>query len=333
MPVKKVTLVEQLLEQFPNLENRTAARHLAEIYPEHFPSVERARNAVRFVRGAIGKYSRTAREHASEFFKEPGKAGERRGLPLPTEPEDYAPYTLDPGRTAIISDIHVPHHDMEAVETCLGYLEKIQPDHIVINGDGIDFSGISRFVTPLTARKTRTDAEAYRQFLEHLRDTFPNTRIIHKDGNHEKRWYRFLLDSAREIADFDELQLDSVLKFDDYGIEYVHDQQPVQVGKLLAFHGHERPQGITAPVNPARGLFLWAKGNVIAGHYHQTSEHSERDIMGGHIGCWSVGCLCRLQPEYSPWNLKHNHGFAVVEHAGDGSFTVQNHRIINGVLR
>ncbi len=74
-----------------------------------------------------------------------------------------------------------------------------------------------------------------------------------------------------------------------------------------------------------------AKANIIGGHQHQTSEHTESNINGKVVGAWSVGCLCDLHPKYRPVN-KWNHGFAIVKQFKDGSFEVHNKKIIDGKI-
>jgi hypothetical protein len=52
------------------------------------------------------------------------------------------------------------------------------------------------------------------------------------------------------------------------------------------------------------------------------------------MACFSIGCLCQLTPKYRPFAYtKWNHGFAIVEIDGDGSFEVNNYRIIKGKVR
>ena len=69
---------------------------------------------------------------------------------------------------------------------------------------------------------------------------------------------------------------------------------------------------------------------TIAGHRHQTSEHAFKTADNKHIHCWSLGCLCDMQPEYAVLN-KWNHGFATIELYGK-QFAVVNKRIIEGVV-
>ena len=92
---------------------------------------------------------------------------------------------------------------------------------------------------------------------------------------------------------------------------------------------HEWGRGISNPVNPARGAFLRAKACVVIGHLHQTSQHTEPNLFGVNLACWSVGCLCDLHPKYRPIN-KWNHGFGVL-HTQD-KWAIENHKIENGKI-
>lgn len=124
---------------------------------------------------------------------------------------------------------------------------------------------------------------------------------------------------------------DSFISFGGLGIEVIKDKRIVKAGKLNLLHGHEFQSGVIAPVNVARGVFLRAKTNTLVGHSHVTSEHTERDLNGDIVTCWSTGCLCELTPEYARIN-KYNHGFAHVLVNKDGGFNVKNMRIIKGKI-
>jgi len=97
----------------------------------------------------------------------------------------------------------------------------------------------------------------------------------------------------------------------------------------ITLQPHEHKYGMIAPVNPARGLFMRTKQSALMGHVHRVSEHTEKAHDGKLIGCWSTGCLCELQPDYSPYN-NFGHGFAHVILEKDGTFTVLKKKIING---
>jgi len=162
-----------------------------------------------------------------------------------------------------------------------------------------------------------------------LKELKKDFSIVFKTGNHSERYEKFLIQKAPELFDIEVLAFENIIAVP--GIEYVKNKRIIKAGKLNITHGHEFGESIFSPVNPARGLYLRAKASVIAGHHHQTSEHTEADMNGKVTGAWSIGCLCDLNPHYRPLN-KWNHGFAVVDHDGD-EFEVSNHKIINGKIK
>jgi hypothetical protein len=122
--------------------------------------------------------------------------------------------------------------------------------------------------------------------------------------------------------------METIMGFEARGIEYLDYFQLVKMGKLTALHGHEVPN-LQSAVSPARGLFLKTHNISICGHAHRTSFHPERDINDRMIGCWTVGCLSNLHPDFRPYGNNWNHGFAVIDLEKDGSFYVRNYRILN----
>jgi hypothetical protein len=151
------------------------------------------------------------------------------------------------------------------------------------------------------------------------------------DGNHDERLVKYLCERVPEIVKLGLLRWPEILGFADRGIAYVTDKRPIKLGKLNVMHGHEFPGGISTPVNAARTLYLRAKATAMAGHLHQTGEHSEPNLNTDDVVCWSVGCLCELHPAYMPIN-KWNHGHAIVTVEPNDHFRIRNRRTKNGVL-
>lgn len=149
-------------------------------------------------------------------------------------------------------------------------------------------------------------------------------------GNHEERLEKYLKIKAPELFGLEEFRLDMLLGLGERGIHWIQDRRYLQAGKLNILHGHEIGGGAISPVNASRTLFLKTKSNTLAGHRHQTSEHSEPTIDGDIIACWSVGCLSDLHPYY--WRIGHkwNQGAAHIRTYPDGDFKVFNFRIFNG---
>lgn len=316
----KSEIAQDYINQNPGVPTCALSRGLHKEYPEIFHSDESARKAIRYVKGANGDADR-----------------KRRGFEpkLPDTSEHiWLPFNLEPtpkDRIALLSDIHIPYHNKQALELAIAEAKRIGATVILLNGDTMDCHEGSKYETDPRERRYREEVPLVRQFLHFLRHKFPKARIIWKDGNHDERLYLYLRRHAPALLGVDVFSQESVLKFADYGVEYVTEKRPIVCGKLNILHGHEYPGGFAAPVNPARGLFMRAKACCIQGHYHQTSEHSEPTLEGKNISCWSTGTLSEIHPPYMPLN-KWNHGFATIEMANAGNFKIRNHKIINGEI-
>lgn len=247
--------------------------------------------------------------------------------------EDKRPYIIDGIKKLLIfSDIHLPYHNLEAIETMFAHCEDKDIDGILINGDLLDFYGISRWDKAPDKPKMREEFEMAQEFFIALRQMFPVIPIIFKLGNHDARWEKYLISKAPELFGIPEFRLDHILRLKEHNITMIDEKRLMKFGKLNIIHGHEFGESTFSPVNAARGLFIRAKCNIVAGHNHQSSEHSESNVNGENMACWSIGCLSELTPDYRPFAYtKWNHGFAIVTMKNEaGDFSMSNLRIING---
>jgi predicted phosphodiesterase len=227
----------------------------------------------------------------------------------------------------LLSDIHFPYQDNDALELALNYGLEHNINAIYLNGDTLDMYHCSRFIKDIRNRDLAGELQMCRDFFKILKDRF-NLPIYFKIGNHEKRWQDFLRLQAPELLGIPDFRLDVILRFKEFGVTLIQDRQIAMAGKLPILHGHEWHGGFAPPVNPARGLFLKAKQSCIIGHHHRTSEHTEKSLRGEVTTTWSTGCLCGLQPDYAPYN-NYNHGFAHITTDPNGSYQVKNIRIID----
>jgi len=228
------------------------------------------------------------------------------------------------GKIGILNDIHIPFHDKRALETAINYLIKYEPDVLYLNGDVGDFYAESKFMRDPKYRDAIIEIRAIKQFLEFVKSKFQT--IYYYEGNHERRWQNYLWQNAPELASLESLNLSSVIGADDLGIEFITNGSLVRAGKLNIIHGNEIQAG--GLINVARNKLIRAFDNVIFGHHHFKDERIERSLSGQPIGAWGVGCLCGLKPEYRRIN-NWVHGFATVEVFNDGSFEVENKKLIN----
>jgi len=322
----KADIVRSYLERFPETENLTLAKVLHKELPKVFMSPEVARDIIRRLRGAKGKRHTKYATDKSAFKP----LGWQRDVIPKTLARTREPIVLSGVlRVLILSDIHIPYHDEVAVAAAIAHGRKKKPDVIILNGDIGDFYGVSRHDKD-PRRSLADELDAIRQFLFHLRKQFPNARILYKIGNHEARMEMFLVKNAPVLLGVSDFELPVLLKFDESRIELVPSLTLIRLGSLPIYHGHELPQGMSSPVNPARGIWMRVQESLICGHWHRTSEHTESTGLNKKLSsCWSTGCLCDLTPDYAIVN-RWNHGFAWVETQADGNYEVTNHKIING---
>jgi metallophosphoesterase superfamily enzyme len=322
----KAEIVRSYLERFPETENRTLAKLLHKELPNVFMSPEAARDIIRRLRGAKGKrHTKYAMDKSA--FK---PLGWQKDVIPKTLARTREPIVLSGAlKVLILSDIHIPYHDEIAVAAAIAHGKKKKPDVIILNGDIGDFYGVSRHDKD-PRRSLADELDAIRQFLFYLRKQFPNARILYKIGNHEARMEMFLVKNAPVLLGVSDFELPVLLKFDESRIELVPSLTLIRLGSLPIYHGHELPQGMSSPVNPARGIWMRVQESLICGHWHRTSEHTESTGLNKKLSsCWSTGCLCDLTPDYAIVN-RWNHGFAWVETQSDGNYEVTNHKIING---
>jgi len=313
-------IIIESIKANPNLPSRSLARMVFEKHPDLFDSIEHARALIRYYRGANGKESRG--KFPDDTFSN------KYNLPESEEDEYYAHQLPSYRSMVLLYDIHLPYHFIPALNVALDDIKARQPDCIYIGGDMLDFYQLSRFQKDPRRRSFSEELEMGKKFFEILREISPNSDIIYQLGNHEERFENYMYTRAPELLGVSEFKLQTLLQCATYGVEIIDKKRYAHKDGLNIIHGHEFGQQIFTPVNPARGLYLKAKRNTICGHHHQTSEHSEADIEGNVVTCWSVGCLSGLNPEYRPLN-KYNHGYATIEFEG-GIFRVTNTRIVNG---
>lgn len=323
----KNDIAKEVLTEFPDMPNRTVARKLMTDYPKVFVNLEATRLLVRYLRGAKGDRDRNEACLDPKFKKPLGWQKDA----LPKSISEDRPDLVIKGKhkALILSDIHIPYHDEVAVKAAVEYGKKQKPDIVILNGDIGDFYAVSRHDKD-PRRCLAEEIDAVRQFLYWLRKQFPKARIIYKIGNHEDRMERFLVKNAPVLLGTSDFEISKLLRFDDMKIECVGSLNLIRLGKLSIYHGHELPQGMSSPVNPARRMWMRVQETLLAGHWHRVSEHTEKTGISNRISsCWSTGCLCDMSPSYCIVN-RWGHGFAVVETQADGEFEVHNRKIING---
>lgn len=337
MPTKRQLIgevVQEYLENFPNTKSLTLARMIYKDNSMLFKDVEAARNIVRYYRGAKGDIARKTISTKEHF-----RVTETHNpfdLPEPRTDRQVLPYRFpkELNNTLIISDIHLPYHDLEPINVAYEYAVKHNVDSIIFNGDTFDFYALSRYQKDPRIRNLSAEIQIGKEFLQETNKIFPKEKVrkFFKLGNHEERWEAYLMNKAPELVGSEIFEIENVYEFEEFGFERVDGRQEIHVGdNFTVLHGHEFTYGAYSPVNPARGFFTRYGENVIGGHLHRPSHHTERTGRNKIKSSWSLGCNCLLRPEYATLN-KWTHGFAHLTRESENEFHLQNYMVIEGKL-
>jgi predicted phosphodiesterase len=323
----KGDIVKKELTRFPTTPILTLAKKIYKDNPKVFTNVADVRGTLNYHTGKSGVKNRKKvidRSHIQIVTNDTNPFK----LPESFE-ESFEPYIISQSKTLIISDLHFPYQNNQAITAAIKYGLKEKVTCILINGDLLDFASISRHEKDWRQRSVYEEFESVRDFLRMLRKTFPKAKIIFKEGNHDERWEKWLYVKAPELFDDPEYKLEVRLRLGELKIDIVKDRRPVKIGKLTVLHGHEMA-GTSGGVNPARSTFTKTLESVLIGHFHKSSSHSESSMWGDLKVTESVGCLCGLHPQFMRVN-KWNFGFAIVDlNIKTGEYLVGNKKIING---
>ena len=322
-------IIKDALDTFPNTPTKTIANLVYKNNPEVFLTPESTRSSVRYYRGQNGGAARKSIKDKSYFSK-----GEL--CPFDSLPEgikhfsDWSEHIITGKKILILADIHIPYHDKQALVTALEYGKAQNVDTILLLGDIIDFHSVSFYEKdPRKRMELKMEIDQMKFFLRTLRSNFPEAEIIYKIGNHEERLERFVRVKAPELLELEILNIEQLIDAERYDIDMVKDKRIVKIASLNCIHGHEFGGGSGSPVSPSRGLYLKGKETAICAHFHRSSEYKTQTLTGDIIGCWSIGTLGDLHPDYRPIN-EWNHGFAVVDRLNDKEFIVNNKTVYQG---
>ena len=326
----KSTIAREYRKKHPDMPTLKLARIMYDENNLLFKDVEDARFKLRYIEGKTGKGRNYAAVKATEFLKEEARPYNPYNLPK-SEETAYTPFIIKGfKRVGILSDIHLPYHNIDSLTVAISYLKNEKVDALLLNGDTIDCYHLSRFSKDPKQRDFKYELDTLKAFMEVI-DKELACKVFFKVGNHEVRYEKFLLEKAHELKGIEEFEFENIIKARAKGIDIIASTRYMKLNSLNGIHGHEY-FGITSPVNIARGLYTKGKVSAFQGHNHASSEHTETDMNGKITTTWSVGCLCELNPTYMPLN-RWNHGFAVVDLDENGEdFHFHNKRIYKGKI-
>lgn len=197
-------------------------------------------------------------------------------------------------KSVFISDLHIPFHDIQAVNITFKFIEEFQPQYLFLVGDLMDFYAISSFdKNPKRILSLQSEIDVCQDVLAKMRNICPDSSIIYIEGNHENRLTRYLWRHP-EISSLKALSLENLLELQKYKIQYKPINTITTFHKFLIEHGDiiRKHSGYTAKAEmEKRGI------SGLSGHSHRLSTHYLTNMAGDHI--WlENGCLCKRNPEY-----------------------------------
>lgn len=318
------------LEEYRDMPTTTLAKLIYKNHPDEWKNLEAARSWIRILRGKQGNRHRERLRNTQFVDTERKSTNVWAHLPESFETIREPFIVHGEKKILVLSDIHIPYHNIKAVQAAILFGKQHGANCIIINGDMLDFYMHSRYEKDPRKRRFSDELKAGRQFFQFMRYTFPNAQIVYKLGNHEERYEKWMTVKAPELLGCRDFELDVLLRLGEVRVEYVRDKRIIKAGKLNILHGHET-QSTSGGVNPARTMFLKNKENTLVGHFHRASEHVDSSLLDRITVCVSTGCLCELSPDYMPFN-EWTHGFAMVDLESGGDFHIRNYRIINGKI-
>lgn len=325
-------IVLKYLEQDNSLPSLTLAKIIYKENPLMFRNVESVRAIIRSYRHQCGEKNRTGYKN-KKFFKEEGSKAPFK-MPEPIS-EDYKPVYLDRkfNNIGVISDLHIPNHRTKPIEVAVEYLQSVNVNCIIINGDVLDNTPFTKHggESP-TPDQTNAWFDMTELWFEWLRDQFPKAEIIWTEGNHDFWYRRWMLEHAAQLSKDSYFSLQERLHIDEYGIKFIPQTTYLKVGHLNILHGHQLSGKFGVGVAPARTIYNKTKKSTMIGHVHVADNYTDNNLDREISTCFTTGCLCTLTPDYQPIGGKACHGFAHVLVEPNGDFKVNNIRIHKGKM-
>lgn len=328
MARSKGELIREYLTKYPDLPSHSMAKMIYNNHNLLFKNTESARTSIRYCRGQAGTVKRKSlldKTHMKELTYDSNP------LKFPASHEQKTKifnWPIEFGRVGILTDIHAPYHSVQALEAAIRYLrDEYKATGILVLGDLLDFNKISRWESEPDVPSTITEIETGRQVLGIIRDVFPEALIVWATGNHDRRYEQYLLNKAPEIYGDADFRLTARLKTDELNIEVINENSIIKLGRLNATHGHK-----LKGANNAQTLLNKTNVDSVIGHIHKDTEFTKVSMDGSHVTCYTVACLCELNPAYNPFANQYRQGFATCTILNESDYEFDNKRIVNGKI-
>lgn len=285
-------------------------------YPDAAVALGYARRSYHTVKDLYATYGVVPPNRCNGYVAEPlgtsDEIDELRSRAVVTPLSRGSRRQLKVERAIVISDLHIPFHDTRAIAVVLAIIEDLQPDHIFLGGDVVDFYALSRFdKDPRRALMLQDELDQAVDVLSLIRDAAPEAKIVYVEGNHEVRLRAFLNGRAPELSGLRVLTLESLLRLDELAVEFVPMKGKTAYArfggiKIGHFDRVNKQSAYTAKL-----LMDDYACDLLQGHTHRLGTHLRKTADEPMKMAGETGCLCQLDPEYVESPNWH-HGVTVI---------------------
>ncbi len=204
-------------------------------------------------------------------------------------------------RFLILSDLHVPYHDISYIALATKIIKLLRPDGLIQLGDAVDFWQISSYdKDPNRKRTLMDDVKMYSTILDEWEDALPITsEIFQLEGNHENRLTRYIWKHAKELADGWVKTVPEMLNLRKRSIKCTWHElsnwQSCKIGNCIIHHGHY------FNAHTAMGNLTRYPTSLITGHTHRFQFVSNGDRFSATLGHGSNEADTAHQPTPTGW--------------------------------
>lgn len=219
-----------------------------------------------------------------------------------------------PMSIAWISDVHVPEHDVPAVNAWLQWVRDVQPDEIMLGGDIAEMASCSEHGGVANPAALMDDIKALRSFCEDVRAAAPYSRITFLEGNHCTRLKRVVV---HKLPTFDgAIDIPTLCDLPGLGIDWVPFGKLVQRGKLRFVHG------VYCNEHHAANHLRRFGCSIVYGHTHRAQTFTRATADMEMQAAFGMASMRTLDPEWTAGGpTGWGHGFGMFYVLPDGAYS------------
>ena len=182
-------------------------------------------------------------------------------------------------KVLVYGDVHFPYHDGRALNVLYQYMRDYKPDVVVINGDLVDFYGISKYDKNPDHFNVQYELDLANKHLERIRKLNPKAKIYFIEGNHESRLEKYIYRHP-ELYGLEVLKIENLFDLKRNKIEFVGADPDywsksagyLEVGDVVVMHGDSKLNGASTSKYAgysAKNTMMAIQKSVVMGHIHR----------------------------------------------------------------